>query len=47
MRFVTPQAVLVDRMWFSRPTLTLLDPFLYRVLLIMHVLRRYLPFLRP
>jgi acyl-CoA reductase-like NAD-dependent aldehyde dehydrogenase len=47
MRFVTPHAVLVDRMWASKPTLTLLDPFLYRVLLALRVLRRYVPFLRP
>jgi hypothetical protein len=47
MRFVTPHAVLVDRMWASKPTLTLLDPFLYRALLALRVLRRYVPFLRP
>jgi acyl-CoA reductase-like NAD-dependent aldehyde dehydrogenase len=47
MRFVAPHAVLVDRLWASQPTLTLLDPFLYRVLLALRVLRRYVPFLRP
>jgi acyl-CoA reductase-like NAD-dependent aldehyde dehydrogenase len=47
MRFVTPHAVLVDRQWVKPSTLTLLDPFLYRALLTLRVLRRYLPFLRP
>jgi acyl-CoA reductase-like NAD-dependent aldehyde dehydrogenase len=47
MRFVTPHAILVDRQWVKPSTLTLLDPFLYRALRILRVLRRYLPFLRP
>jgi len=47
MRFVTPKAVLVDRMWISRPTLTLLDPLLYRLLIIQRALRRWLPFITP
>jgi acyl-CoA reductase-like NAD-dependent aldehyde dehydrogenase len=47
MRFVTPHAVLVDRQWVKPSTLTLLDPFLYRTLRILRVLRRYVPFLRP
>jgi succinate-semialdehyde dehydrogenase/glutarate-semialdehyde dehydrogenase len=47
LRFVSPQSVLVDRMWVSRPTLTLLDPTLYRVQIVLRTLRRWLPFLRP
>jgi acyl-CoA reductase-like NAD-dependent aldehyde dehydrogenase len=47
MRFVTPHAVLVDRQWVKPSTLTLLDPFLYHVLLLLRMLRRYVPFLRP
>jgi acyl-CoA reductase-like NAD-dependent aldehyde dehydrogenase len=47
MRFVSPHAVLADRMWASQPTLTLLDPFLYRMLLVLRILRRWVPFLRP
>jgi succinate-semialdehyde dehydrogenase/glutarate-semialdehyde dehydrogenase len=47
LRFVTPQSVLVDRGWLSRPTLTLLDPVLYYFYLLGRVLRRWLPFVRP
>ena len=47
LRYVTTQAVLVDRMWFSKPTLTLLDPALLRVLMVLRWLRRWLPFLQP
>ncbi len=47
MRFVTSKSVLVDRMWISRPTLTLLDPLLYRLLMLQRVLRRWIPFISP
>jgi acyl-CoA reductase-like NAD-dependent aldehyde dehydrogenase len=47
LRFVAPHAVLVDRQWVTPSTLTLLDPFLYRALLALRILRRFVPFLRP
>lgn len=45
LRYVTTQSVLVDRGWVNQPKLTLLDPLLYNALMVMRVLRRYLPFL--
>jgi succinate-semialdehyde dehydrogenase/glutarate-semialdehyde dehydrogenase len=47
MRYVNPQSILVDRTWGNRPKLTLLDPFLYGVLMILRTLRRWFPFLQP
>jgi hypothetical protein len=38
--------VLVDRGWLNKPTLTLLDPLLHKLILVNRVLRRWLPFLR-
>lgn len=47
LRFVRTQSILVDRMWVSRPGLTLLDPTLYRLAKLQRMLRRWIPWLRP
>ncbi len=47
LRFVSTQAVLVDRGWIVNRTLTQLDPLLYRMIMLTRPLRRWLPFVRP
>lgn len=45
MRFTTPQSVLVDTQIGTQPALHLLDPLTLNTLLVLRVLRRWLPFL--
>jgi succinate-semialdehyde dehydrogenase/glutarate-semialdehyde dehydrogenase len=46
LRFVEPQSILIDNRLFSKPNLTLFDPFLVNSAILLRALRRWIPFLR-
>lgn len=46
LRFTEPQSILVDNRLFSRPNLTLFDPFLIQSALLLRQIRRWIPLLR-
>jgi hypothetical protein len=46
MRFVRPQAVLVDNQLLTKPQLSLYSPFNIRVAMLLRRIRRWVPFLR-
>jgi acyl-CoA reductase-like NAD-dependent aldehyde dehydrogenase len=47
LRFVQPQAVVIDKMIGAQPSVTFVEPLLYRLVLASRRVRRWLPPLRP
>jgi hypothetical protein len=45
MRFVTPQSIVADRQIGVKPALSVIDRRTYRLLHILHVARKWLPFI--